>query len=111
MNTVAQSHACTCISFEGNGRVFQPFLNLLLLAATLFKCLNFCGTVLVHRRGNSFMDFSVPEAVLKLRQGAGRLIRSKTDKGIIAILDGRLHSKFYGRTFLNSLPEAPSFFI
>lgn len=61
--------------------------------------------------GNSFMEYSVPEAVLKLRQGAGRLIRAKSDKGIIAILDGRLHSKFYGKTFLNSLPEAPTHFI
>ncbi|MCM8529023.1 MAG: DEAD/DEAH box helicase [Lentisphaeraceae bacterium] len=61
--------------------------------------------------GNSFMDYSVPEAVLKLRQGAGRLIRSKTDKGIIAVLDGRLHSKFYGKVFLNSLPQSPVNFL
>ena len=66
---------------------------------------------ITEKGGNSFMDFSVPEAVLKLRQGAGRLIRSKTDRGIIAVLDGRLHSKFYGRVFLNSLPEAPAYFI
>ncbi|MCM8539341.1 MAG: DEAD/DEAH box helicase [Lentisphaeraceae bacterium] len=61
--------------------------------------------------GNSFMEYSVPEAVLKLRQGAGRLIRSKTDRGIIAVLDGRLHTKFYGKVFLNSLPESPVNFL
>lgn len=66
----------------------------------------------ISKKGeNSFMTFSVPEAVLKLRQGAGRLIRSKTDRGIIAVLDGRLHTKFYGKVFLNSLPDAPTFFI
>lgn len=61
--------------------------------------------------GNSFMELSVPEAVLKLRQGAGRLIRAKTDTGIIAILDGRVVSKFYGRIFLNSLPDCPTEYI
>ena len=58
-----------------------------------------------QKNGNSFMELSVPEAVLKLRQGVGRLIRSKTDKGIIAILDSRVKTKRYGQTFLNSLPE------
>lgn len=57
--------------------------------------------------GNSFMDFSVPEAVLKLRQGVGRLIRSRTDTGIIAILDSRIVTKHYGKAFLKSLPDAP----
>ena len=57
--------------------------------------------------GNSFMDFSVPEAVLKLRQGVGRLIRSRTDTGIIAILDSRILTKRYGQSFLKSLPKTP----
>ena len=48
------------------------------------------------------MDYSLPEAVLKFRQGAGRLIRSKTDEGIITILDFRILSKQYGKYFLNS---------
>jgi ATP-dependent DNA helicase DinG len=60
-----------------------------------------------ERGGNSFMEYSLPEAVLKLRQGVGRLIRSKTDTGIIAILDNRVLSKRYGRAFLESLPECP----
>ena len=58
------------------------------------------------RGGNPFMEFSVPEAILKLRQGVGRLIRSKQDEGIAVILDNRLLSKFYGRKFLQALPPA-----
>ncbi len=57
--------------------------------------------------GNSFADFSIPEAVLKFRQGVGRLIRSKKDTGIVAILDSRIISKNYGKSFLNSLPPCP----
>jgi len=55
--------------------------------------------------GNPFMDYSVPEAIIKLKQGFGRLIRSKTDKGIVVILDSRVKSKRYGKLFLESLPE------
>ena len=55
--------------------------------------------------GKSFFDYSVPQAVITLKQGIGRLIRSKTDKGVIAILDTRLRTKSYGRDFLNSLPK------
>jgi ATP-dependent DNA helicase DinG len=56
--------------------------------------------------GRSFFDYSVPQAVITLKQGIGRLIRSRTDKGVIAILDGRLRTKSYGRDFINSLPKA-----
>jgi ATP-dependent DNA helicase DinG len=55
--------------------------------------------------GKSFFDYSVPQAVITLKQGIGRLIRSKTDKGVIALLDPRLRTKSYGRDFLNSLPR------
>ncbi len=55
--------------------------------------------------GKSFFDYSVPQAVITLKQGIGRLIRSSTDKGVIAILDSRLKTKSYGRDFLNSLPK------
>jgi len=55
--------------------------------------------------GNPFMDYSVPQAILKLKQGFGRLIRSKTDKGIVVILDSRITSKRYGQLFLDALPE------
>ena len=57
--------------------------------------------------GNSFVDYSVPEAVLKLRQGVGRLIRTKKDSGMVVLLDNRVVTKPYGKTFLNSLPDAP----
>jgi len=56
--------------------------------------------------GNAFMEYSVPQAVLKLKQGFGRLIRKKTDVGSIFILDKRIVEKFYGRIFLNSLPKS-----
>ena len=57
-----------------------------------------------RRGGNPFMDLSVPEAVIKLKQGFGRLIRSRGDRGIVAILDHRVRTKRYGRSFLDALP-------
>jgi ATP-dependent DNA helicase DinG len=55
--------------------------------------------------GRSFFDYSVPQAVITLKQGIGRLIRSTTDRGVIAILDPRVRTKAYGREFLGSLPR------
>jgi ATP-dependent DNA helicase DinG len=55
--------------------------------------------------GNPFMDYSVPQAVIKLKQGFGRLIRSRTDQGIVVILDSRIKSRRYGQLFLEALPE------
>ncbi|HMS09665.1 MAG TPA: ATP-dependent DNA helicase, partial [Pyrinomonadaceae bacterium] len=55
--------------------------------------------------GRSFTDYSIPQAVITLKQGIGRLIRSRTDRGVIAILDPRLRTKPYGRQFLESLPR------
>ncbi len=55
--------------------------------------------------GKSFFDYSVPNAVITLKQGIGRLIRSSTDRGVIALLDSRLRTKGYGKDFLNSLPR------
>jgi len=55
--------------------------------------------------GNPFMDYSVPEAIIKLKQGFGRLIRSRTDRGIVVILDSRVKTKRYGKLFLDALPE------
>jgi ATP-dependent DNA helicase DinG len=54
--------------------------------------------------GNAFMEYTVPEAIIKLKQGFGRLIRSKTDTGIVVILDSRIKTKRYGRLFLEALP-------
>jgi len=60
----------------------------------------------IERAGrNAFFEYSVPEAIIQLKQGFGRLIRTRRDKGIIAILDPRIKSKGYGRRFLNSLPR------
>src|SRR4029077_14572745 len=55
--------------------------------------------------GNPFTSYQLPEAVLKLKQGFGRLIRSQRDRGIVVILDPRVRSKPYGRLFLESLPD------
>jgi ATP-dependent DNA helicase DinG len=59
------------------------------------------------RGGDAFREFSLPEAILKFRQGVGRLIRTKTDKGIIVVLDNRILSKQYGKAFMNALPKCP----
>ena len=55
--------------------------------------------------GNSFMDFQLPEAIIKFKQGVGRLIRKKTDSGNIFILDNRILKKRYGSLFINALPS------
>jgi ATP-dependent DNA helicase DinG len=61
---------------------------------------------LLQKQGLSpFMALSLPEAVMKFKQGFGRLMRRKTDRGVVAVLDGRLLRKSYGRTFLQSIPE------
>lgn len=54
--------------------------------------------------GSSFYEYSVPQAIISLKQGLGRLIRSTTDRGVLAVLDPRLRTKSYGQTFLKSLP-------
>lgn len=56
-----------------------------------------------------FSSYQVPEAAIALRQGFGRLIRTRTDRGIVAVLDRRLTTRSYGRTFLDSLPKTPRF--
>src|SRR3989441_4798955 len=60
-----------------------------------------------ERGGDPFTEYSLPEAILKLRQGVGRLIRTKSDRGIIVILDNRIVTKPYGRGFLAALPKCP----
>jgi ATP-dependent DNA helicase DinG len=59
------------------------------------------------RGGDPFTEYSLPEAILKLRQGVGRLIRTKTDCGIIVILDNRIVTRSYGRAFMQALPKCP----
>jgi ATP-dependent DNA helicase DinG len=57
--------------------------------------------------GAPFTEYSLPEAILKLRQGVGRLIRTKQDSGIVVILDPRILTKNYGKAFLQALPKCP----
>jgi len=54
--------------------------------------------------GNWFSDYSIPQAQIRLKQGFGRLIRTKTDRGVVAILDSRIHKKYYGKQFIKYLP-------
>jgi len=66
---------------------------------------------IVEKSGkNSFMDYQVPQAIIKFKQGFGRLIRSKTDKGCTLCLDKRLITKSYGKLFLQSLPACKTLF-
>ena len=58
-----------------------------------------------ERGGNEFLEFSLPEAILRLKQGFGRLIRTQTDQGIVVILDSRIRTRSYGKLFLDSLPS------
>ena len=58
-----------------------------------------------ERGGNEFIEFSLPEAILRLKQGFGRLIRTQTDNGIVVILDPRIKTRNYGKQFLDSLPN------
>jgi len=60
-----------------------------------------------QRGGDPFTEYSLPEAILKLRQGVGRLIRTKGDRGIVVILDNRIVTKPYGRAFMQALPKCP----
>ena len=60
----------------------------------------------IHNEGgNAFAEYQVPNAILRLKQGFGRLLRSTTDRGILAVLDNRLSTKSYGRLFMDSLPD------
>ena len=60
-----------------------------------------------ERGGDPFTEYSLPEAILKLRQGVGRLIRTNSDRGIVVILDNRIVTRPYGRAFMQALPKCP----
>ena len=60
--------------------------------------------------GSSFMQLSVPEAVIQFRQGFGRLMRSQSDRGIVTLLDKRVLTKQYGRIFIESIPQTKQCF-
>ena len=57
--------------------------------------------------GNPFRDYQLPQAVLSLKQGVGRLIRDYSDYGVVMLCDPRVQTKSYGRVFLRSLPPMP----
>lgn len=60
----------------------------------------------IEKKGhNPFMELSVPEAIIKFRQGFGRLIRKSNDRGVVVVLDRRIYEKKYGSLFLNSIPK------
>lgn len=61
--------------------------------------------------GDPFMEYSLPQAIVKFKQGFGRLIRNRTDRGCIICLDNRIHTKRYGRQFLDSLPKCRQFIV
>ena len=66
---------------------------------------------LEEKGGNSFMELSLPEAVMKFKQGFGRLMRRSSDRGVVAVLDSRLLKKQYGRLFLQSLPKTQTSYV
>lgn len=57
------------------------------------------------RKGNPFLEYQVPQAIMMFKQGFGRLIRTKSDRGVVAVLDPRITTKHYGKSFLNDLPK------
>lgn len=65
---------------------------------------------LIQEGEDPFMDYALPEAVVKFKQGYGRLMRKKSDRGCILCLDKRISSKGYGKVFLRSLPQSPTCF-
>lgn len=65
---------------------------------------------IISRGGDAFYEYSLPQAIVKFKQGVGRLIRNKRDRGCIICLDSRLLQKNYGKLFLNSLPPCPRIF-
>lgn len=60
---------------------------------------------ITNRGGNAFNEFQLPSAIMQLKQGIGRLIRSRSDRGVVAILDSRIHTKRYGKSIVSSLPD------
>jgi ATP-dependent DNA helicase DinG len=61
----------------------------------------------IKRKGkNPFMTYQLPRAIISLKQGLGRLMRKKSDRGVLAVLDSRIYKRAYGQAFIKSLPPA-----
>jgi len=60
--------------------------------------------------GNPFIEYQMPQAIMMFKQGFGRLIRTKSDRGVVAVLDPRIRTRFYGRSFINALPKCEHIF-
>jgi ATP-dependent DNA helicase DinG len=61
---------------------------------------------LIKLRGmNPFKEYQVPQAIMMFKQGFGRLIRTKSDRGVVAVLDPRIRTRYYGRSFIETLPK------
>ena len=67
-----------------------------------------CIEAIEARGGNSFSEFSLPESILKFRQGVGRLTRTQSDTGIIVVMDNCVRAKRHGQAFLDALPKCPA---
>ncbi|WP_040208396.1 ATP-dependent DNA helicase DinG [Neobacillus jeddahensis] len=63
--------------------------------------------LIVEQGGNAFSEYSLPEAILRFKQGFGRLIRTETDRGVIIVFDRRIVTTKYGKAFLKSIPSVP----
>ena len=113
-------HVTAPFVLEGamNGETFRAYVEQILAPTLKRGDIVFMDNVPIHkvagvreaieaRGGNSFGEFSLPEAILKFRQGVGRLIRTKTDTGIVVVLDNRILAKKYGQAFLDALPKCP----
>lgn len=59
--------------------------------------------------GSAFRDYSLPQALIRFKQGFGRLIRSDKDSGVFCVLDKRIIEKYYGKSFIRSLPDMPRY--
>ena len=75
-----------------------------------FCCLTSFLEAIEKKGGNAFMELSVPEAVIKFRQGIGRLIRKSDDKGVVVVLDRRIYEKRYGSIFTSSMPRCKTMY-
>ncbi|MDR1477876.1 MAG: hypothetical protein LBJ00_02935 [Planctomycetaceae bacterium] len=63
-----------------------------------------------NRGGNPFNEYQLPTAILKFKQGFGRLVRTKSDRGLVVVLDPRIHAKSYGKNFIKALPQCKTRF-